>query len=86
MFTWTDDLIKRLQRYVEASRDYIVTYNGERVYGIEPARPEYGDAGWAGFYMSEGAQECGDTPHDFQDTMPNDFKVSAIGDIDWQKQ
>jgi hypothetical protein len=81
---WTDELVALLKKFVDASRLYHVYWHGRRVYGIEPTSPEDGDDGWAGYYLSEGAQECGESPHPLDETKPEEFKVFQLVETDWR--
>lgn len=74
---WTDEMILRLKAYVDASRWYQVFYRGDRIYGVEPRRPEYGDAGWAGIYLSE-YDDCPPDPHELDSIQPNEITVLML--------
>ncbi len=70
---WTDELIARLQKYVEY-KGYIVMYCEAKVVGIEPRQPQYGPAGWPAYFLEGNPDE----PYVLEDTQPKDFSVFAI--------
>jgi hypothetical protein len=79
---WTDELIERLRKYVDASRWYRVTWQDYQVHGIDPRKPEYGDAGWATFYLDK---SC-DDPNELEKYDPKEFEVVRLDNFDWTKQ
>jgi hypothetical protein len=80
---WTDEIILRLKAYVDAGHWYVVTYCGNKVYGVEPRRPEYKSEGWAGLYMSAYDDALPD-PIPLDSINPKEIRVEQlVPDFDW---
>ena len=90
---WTNELILRLQKYIEGNRYFLVYYQSHRVFGIdlppdEPPSLFPNDASLADeteFYL----EEYDDARPDgvlLSETEPSDFKVYLLKPVEWQQQ
>jgi hypothetical protein len=76
---WTDELVARLKKYVEANRFFVVKYRGSRVYNVDERNKEYNDTGWPAYYL----RPCYDDPCDLEKTQPSDFQVFLLKPVEW---